>query len=598
MTSQEKNNRLIHLLYVPTLSCNLGCKYCYLEGQTNIPVKAGVNFTETLKLAIQKCKSENILPYNISLHGGEVTVLKPEILEGLFSVIREHYLNNFDELSANGFKKYFPHIKTNLFNLDKHIELFKKHKVSISGSLDLPLRLHEKYRRTKNNKPTLEKITGNIKLLSAYSYSKKISATLYKEHIENPAELIDDIWYIHNELGFDMNNLNFMFGFINEQQTAQTGLQGISDMEQTLFYSRMKDEFGSSELSYGFKQNWFDEFTPNYCTNAINCGEKFILLQGDGKVYSCVRGQSDEDFYYGDIYSDTIQTILDRAKSKILSQHQSLGLNEECKACDYLYLCHTGCPYVKKNNKTSKSYTCKLQKTIYEENPVSFPKPDPPGIQRNISQEYMLKVHPNLIDHATLDAEELEVELTNELYDDSNKLLNIIEKDNILKILYSGELLKLEVDGEISKLSSQILKPQRNIYTFSGNNEISLHIHRKFFQANSKEIIRNTLLLQILKDKKVVYGDEQRLKQEHVFNFQVFYSYLSPSQKFNDGYIEVDLGKILQNNQQYFTQSIINNLFITTGQLRSYHYEKQKQNAFYHIQAINLPFQNIEFFWV
>jgi uncharacterized protein len=30
--------------------------------------------------------------------------------------------------------------------------------------------------------------------------------------------------------------------------------------------------------------------------------------------------------------------------------------------------------------------------------------------------------------------------------------------------------------------------------------------------------------------------------------------------------------------------------------MREYHYAKQQKNAFYHIQAINLPFANIEFY--
>ena len=38
------------------------------------------------------------------------------------------------------------------------------------------------------------------------------------------------------------------------------------------------------------------------------------------------------------------------------------------------------------------------------------------------------------------------------------------------------------------------------------------------------------------------------------------------------------------------------NLFFTTMALREYHYFKQKNNGFYHIQALNLPFQNIEFY--
>ena len=41
-----------------------------------------------------------------------------------------------------------------------------------------------------------------------------------------------------------------------------------------------------------------------------------------------------------------------------------------------------------------------------------------------------------------------------------------------------------------------------------------------------------------------------------------------------------------------------NNLFFTTSYLRDYHYLKQKENAYYHIQAINLTFQNIEFYYI
>ena len=41
-----------------------------------------------------------------------------------------------------------------------------------------------------------------------------------------------------------------------------------------------------------------------------------------------------------------------------------------------------------------------------------------------------------------------------------------------------------------------------------------------------------------------------------------------------------------------------NNIFFTTSSLRDYHYLKQKNNAYYHISAINLPFQNIEFYYI
>ena len=47
---------------------------------------------------------------------------------------------------------------------------------------------------------------------------------------------------------------------------------------------------------------------------------------------------------------------------------------------------------------------------------------------------------------------------------------------------------------------------------------------------------------------------------------------------------------------QHFQQGVLNNFFVTTNQLRRYHYDKQQQNGFYHIQALNLP-HNFLFYW-
>ncbi|MBK6295895.1 MAG: hypothetical protein IPF55_17775 [Rhodoferax sp.] len=60
------------------------------------------------------------------------------VLDELFGMIRGHYLANFDALNALGHKKSAPHIKTNLFKFAPFYELFDRHKVSISASIDLP----------------------------------------------------------------------------------------------------------------------------------------------------------------------------------------------------------------------------------------------------------------------------------------------------------------------------------------------------------------------------------------------------------------------------------------------------------------------------
>ena len=45
------NMKFIHLLYVPTMACNMNCKYCYLEDNTKDEMKQ-YKAIDTLKYAI------------------------------------------------------------------------------------------------------------------------------------------------------------------------------------------------------------------------------------------------------------------------------------------------------------------------------------------------------------------------------------------------------------------------------------------------------------------------------------------------------------------------------------------------------------------
>ena len=100
------SDRSIHLLYVPTLSCNLSCSYCYLGKQTS---EAALKLdsqraVHTLHHTLNALQNAGVLAFNISLHGGEVTTLPPAVMGELFEIIRGHYLAHFDALNALGHK--------------------------------------------------------------------------------------------------------------------------------------------------------------------------------------------------------------------------------------------------------------------------------------------------------------------------------------------------------------------------------------------------------------------------------------------------------------------------------------------------------------
>jgi uncharacterized protein len=602
MNQAEK--QLIHLLYVPTIYCNLGCEYCYLGKQTDSDERKldWQRALPTLQYAVDKFHQQDIVPFNISLHGGEVTTLPKDVMSDLFDYITNYYKENSAVLYDNGFKKTNPHIKTNLYNFNKHYELMDDHHVSISASVDLPLSLHDRYRTTKKGGSTLGRTLNNISLLSKYPHDKKLSCVLFYEHLSKTDEIIKDIWKLHREYGIDMNRFNFMFGFesnlnnnkFNEEISVST--ETISDEDQVLFYQAMKKEFVGTELEAGFRTHWFDEFKPTYCTNSFNCGEKFFLLQSNGDIYSCVRGQGSDPFLYGNIFENTVEEILDNANSKILTAHRAQGMHKDCKQCHYLSICQTGCAFVKTEINSAKSYTCALQKEIYKDYPDLYPASDVQEHEESLN-EYIVDMHPQLITSELMPGERHDVILPNDLYENNNALADLISTDSKLQALYSSDSIYIEINEDCILLESQILKPERNIFTLNSHDVVKIHIRKSLFRVNCKETIRNSLLFQCLRDTPVVYGDEKRTKQEHIFNFEMFQNILSESALKGDEYYAYDISELLYSMRQSFKKDILNNLFVTTGYLRKYHYEKQKENAYYHIQAINLPFHNFEFYW-
>lgn len=573
------NHKFIHLLYVPTMACNMGCKYCYLEDNT-IDLKCEYTPLETLEFAIKKFRESNVIPFNISLHGGEVTTLSHEDFYSLIKYINDYYEENKELITNNGFKVGRPHIKTNLFNIDRHIDTIKEFNVSISGSLDLPLSLHNEFRVTKDGRKCLDKILDNIKLLESIPNKKKVSATIFKEHYNFIDDIIKDIKYLNKETCLDMNDFNFMIGF---DYNSNGLLHHLSEEEQVDFYHRMHEEFDGTDLDYGVNGPWFDEFGPDYCSNCDNCGDKFFLLEKNGDIYSCVRGQKNSDYYYGNIYKNSVDEILNNAYKKIFINHNKLPLNEECINCKYLYLCKTGCPFVKNNYNSNKSYTCKLQLEMYKDRGY---KPD------EFSDETLYQY----VNKMRLD--DLNKYIPKKKNLDYPNLDEIISKDNNLNYIYSNDCFILKADNYEYTLESQIIKKSRDVIYISCESKVFIYMKKSVINELCDYPNNNSLYIMLLSGDMITYGDEERTKQRHIATIQIYKDVLEKKVSDKDEYYKYDITDFINMYKDEYSDVNPNNIFFTTSSLRDYHYTKQKNNAYYHIQAINLPFQNIEFYYI
>ena len=574
------DTKFIHLLYVPTMACNMACKYCYLEDNTK-ELESKYDALETLKFAVNKFKESNVIPFNISLHGGEVTTLNEKTFHDIIKFISDYYSDNREVITNAGFKVGRPHIKTNLYNIDKHIDTIKEFNVSISGSLDLPLSLHREYRVTKDGKDTLDKIFANIKLLENIDNKKKVSATIFKEHYDHIDEIIEDMKYLHKNTCLDMNDFNFMIGF---DYNSNSMLHHITEEEQVEFYKRMHKEFDGTELDKGVNGPRFDEFGPGYCSNCENCGEKFFLLERNGDIYSCVRGQKNPNFYYGNIYNDDVEKILNTAKYKIFMNHNRTKFNDDCAKCGYLYVCKTGCPFVKNVYDIDKSYTCLLQQQMYKDRNIEVDCNNEDTVY-----DYFTKMRTGDISKY--------IPKTNNVNGDPT-LEQIIESDPKLKYIYDDDVFILEKGKEEYKLSSQITKKSRDIIYIAPNERVLLHMKKNMIEEEADYPENNALFIIILSGNMVTYGDEGRTKQRHVASLQIYKGVLDSKKEVKEGYYTYDITDTLKEYKDNYSTDTPNNIFFTTSALRDYHYLKQKNNAYYHIQAINLPFQNIEFYYL
>ncbi len=575
--------KMIHLLYVPTMACNMQCRYCYLKEHTE-DCQSAYGCLETLSYAVDKFRESKVVPFNISLHGGEVTCLSQADFRELVAYISNYYEKNKNMIVSQGFPLPHPHIKTNLYGIDRHIDAIRDYRVIVSGSLDLPFSLHRKYRRTKDDQDTLDRIFKNVKLLKDLPNRKKVSATIFHEHYKHIEELIEDIRYLDTNTCLDMNAFNFMIGFAGENDL----LTPLSHTEQVDFYRKIQKAFAGTHLEPGLQKSWFAEFTPDYCTGSDNCGEKFFLLERNGDIYSCVRGQGHPEFYYGNIYHQSVDEILSEAKRKIYEAHSSVPLNESCGKCSYIRYCRTGCPFVKQFYHTDCSYTCKLQQAIYEDHPEEYPASDTTA---DDVYSYVRSMHPGEV-AAYRPQEECMIP------SDIPHLSDLIEQDPSLALVYSPDAFIIEVGGHTYPLHSQIQKGKRDILYLCDEMDVLLYVKCEIMEQICDYPVNNSLYIMLLSGDCVTYGDEGRNKQEHIMTHQVYYRTLAAQPSARKGYYCLHLNRLLSLYKEQLSDQKPNNLFFTTQALRDYHYLKQKNNAYYHIQAMNLPFQNIEFYYL
>ncbi|WP_240309228.1 radical SAM protein [Corynebacterium pollutisoli] len=456
--------------------------------------------------------------------------------------------------------------------------------MSISGSFDLPFSLHEKFRVTKAGKSTLRRTVDNVLLLVSYPHRKQISCVVGREHLERIDEFVADLRWL-DEHGFDMvTDFYIMFAYdsLNSGDSSQ-----LDQAQMVEFFEGVLDRVRGTKFERAVYYECFKEFTHGYCTHQINCGATNFLVQKNGDVYPCHRAQAEPDLKFGNILQLGLPEIAAKGAAAIRAyESANEDLSAECIACEYFYLCYAGCPIERNNNRGNRAYTCGIQKAFYRAQPQRFPpKPD---ASRRLVDSFIRQNQPHLYDDLSVPRV---VKFKTEILDENNAVTAIIARDPQLQTLFRRGAVTLEVNGLRRELFSSHLYGRMTQAALTPEDEVRLHVATDLWDLNAGEGALNAVKLQLLRDERVVYGDEQREKMEHVATVDLYPAELVRT----DAGWSLDLAPFLRQHAHLLLPGYGNLLSVTTLKAREYHYAKHARNAFYHLNTVNLPFHEFRF---
>lgn len=571
------------LTYVPNSYCNFGCKYCYL-GKLTEKDNTPEDSVKNLEKIIEEYENGNILINHITFHGAEITTLPNATLDKLFTICRNYYNSHLMELRDYRITRPSIGVKTNLYRYDKVRDIFNKHNIATSCSIDLPFKHHREFRVLKDGSDTFDKVYSNILLLNQDTEGNfTMSCTIGIKALEHIDEFIKDIEHL-DSIGIDMcRNFYIMFIYDSAYSKVKTGM---TDEEQGIFFDKLLGHFKGTKFEQAIYYSWFREFPVGYCTNEANCGKNNYLVQKNGDVYPCHRGQAVPELKFGNILQDSFEDITKTGTNSIANyDNNNLPLHNDCLECNWFHYCNMGCPISRRDINYNKSYTCTVQRKLYKAQPERF-SADP--IAAAIARDsYIKTMMPNY--YYSTDVPKL-MKNNQEFYDPKNSLESIILRDKLLMELYNPSNIKLGINGEYIDLFSSLLYDKTMSVTMYNSDDLKLFISNDYVGINHTE--DNNILLMILSKDMVVYGDEQRTKMQHIEHIEID---LKDTEKVNEGYL-VDLHRVLESIKDKIPrEDMWYEMFITTKDARRYHYDKHSKNAFYHIETINLPFHSFYF---
>ncbi len=352
------------LVIQPTPFCNLDCSYCYLPDRSD---KRRMS-REMLQRTFDWVFASGLVrePFTLLWHAGEPLVVPIDFYEDAVSMLEAVKPPQLEVHHS---------FQTNATLIDEAWCAFiQRHGIHMGVSLDGPAFLHDRYRRTRQQKGTLDQVLRGIHLLHDHCIPFHVLSVITAESL-NYADELFDFYCEHGitNVGFNVEEI--------EGPHTNSSMQAVGMQERFReFFARFVDlaysvdpplevrEFETSVeciLGARFQKNSRTQENKPWAIVNVDCAGNFStyspeLLGNSGLPYG--------DFALGNVTTDRLEDVLASPRFRRMEADVQRGVAQCHASCAYFAFCGGGPPankfFERGTFATTETLSCRLQKQV------------------------------------------------------------------------------------------------------------------------------------------------------------------------------------------------------------------------------------------
>ncbi len=318
--------------------CNLDCKYCYYLNKKDLyPKEESFRMSDDIleEYIVQHIDASPEKVIRFSWHGGEPTVLGLDYFRKIVALQHKHQPAN--RRIANG-------MQTNGILLDEDWCRFSaEEEFAVGLSLDGPQEMHDRYRLTKDKKPTHKQTMKGYKLLQKHRVYTDILCVVNAHNVQHPLEVYRFFKQIKAPY------VTFL-PMVEPQADAEGSVSRISAPAEDwgVFLCTIFDEWRDQDIGQ-IKVQIFEEaartaFNQEHslCIFRPTCGD-IPVVEHNGDFYSCDHFV-DAEHCLGNIKETPLVELLESSAQRAFGEAKLEKLPSYCQKCEVRAMCHGECP--------------------------------------------------------------------------------------------------------------------------------------------------------------------------------------------------------------------------------------------------------------